>query len=85
MTVVKWLDLRGPGLRGSEVVTEIQVRDQVDKCMWSAGDSLLDTERMKLEDTGWNMWSGELEETSGQTVGVWQYGPATKHQIRNTR
>lgn len=53
--------------------------------MRRAGDSLSATERTKLEDTGWNVWRRELEETSGQTVGVWQYCPATKHQIRNTR
>lgn len=39
--------------------------------MWRAADSPLDTERMKLEDTGWNVWRRELEETSGQIVGEW--------------
>lgn len=53
--------------------------------MWRAGDSLTDPNRAKLEDTGWNEWRREMEETSGQILGVWQPGPATKHQIRSSR
>lgn len=43
------------------------------------------TQRVKLEDTGWNVWRRELEKTSGQILGVWQSGPATKPQIRSNR
>lgn len=67
----------GSWTSGSEVVTEIQVRDQVDKCMRRAAGSPLDTERTKLEDTGWNAWRRELEGHLGR---LWVSGSTALQQ-----